>query len=125
MEFEGLLTQWMSLVGIAALIAVVINLLKQAGVVKDGQAQTWSAGLNLVVLILLFLFNIFKPDIDIGEVDKQAAALAEVAVVVIGYVAQLLAAKATHAAVKHVPLIGTSYSGATGVSDPYSFRKSY
>ena len=110
MDFQSLLTQWMGLAGIAALIAVVINVLKLAGVVKDGSAQTWSAGLNLAGMAALLLLKIFRPEIDLSGIDQQAAALAEVAMVVLGYLTQLLSAKLAHLAVKRVPLIGASFS---------------
>lgn len=110
MGFEGLLAQWLGLAGIAALIAVLINVGKLAGVVKDGQAQTWSAGLNLAGLIALFVLRIFKPDFDIGIIDEQAAALANAAVVIIGYITQLLSSKLAHLAFKNVPMLGTSFS---------------
>jgi uncharacterized membrane protein len=45
--FDSLVVQWGSLLGFAAVIAVVINLLKLAGVVKDDTAQIWSVELNL------------------------------------------------------------------------------
>ncbi len=107
---DSLLVQWGTLVGVAALIAVIINVLKLAGVVKDGTAQTWSAGLNLAGLIILFVLKIVRPDLDIGELDKQAGALADVALVLIGYISQLLASKLTHTAIRNIPLIGASYS---------------
>lgn len=107
---DSLLVQWGTLVGVAALIAVIINVLKLAGVIQDGTAQNWSAGLNLVGLVILFVLKIVRPDIDVEEIDKQAGALAEVAVVLIGYISQLLTSKLTHIAIRDVPIIGTSYS---------------
>ncbi|MCE5208276.1 MAG: hypothetical protein LLG42_08190 [Chloroflexi bacterium] len=108
MDFSEILTQWSALVGMAALIAVIINILKLTGLVKDGDAQTWSAGLNLAGLAVLFILRVINPNIDLGQVDEQMGSLAKTAMVVIGYVSQLLASKATHLAVKNVPLIGTS-----------------
>lgn len=108
MDFSEILTQWSALVGMAALIAVIINILKLIGLVKDGDAQTWSAGLNLAGLAVLFILRVINPDVDLGKVDEQMGSLAKTAMVVIGYVSQLLASKATHLAVKNVPLIGTS-----------------
>ncbi|MEM5774513.1 MAG: hypothetical protein AAGU05_05880, partial [Anaerolineaceae bacterium] len=64
MDFSDLLTQWSALVGLAALIAVLINLLKLAGLVKDGDAQTWSAALNLLGMAALFLLKVIRPKFD-------------------------------------------------------------
>lgn len=108
--FEELLAQWTSLVGIAAVIAVIINVLKLVGVVKDGQAQTWSAGANLVGLIALFVLRIFRPDFDLAGIDEQAGALASVMILIIGYLTQLLSSKVTHEIIKGVKGIGTSFS---------------
>ncbi len=121
MDFTELLTQWSALVGTAALIAVVINLLKLLGVVKDGDAQTWSAALNLLGLAALFLLKVIRPDIDPGQVDQQLEGLAKIALLIIGYITQLLTSKTTHLAVKNVPLIGTSQP-ADEVSEPEKYR---
>ena len=110
MEFQNLVTQWLGLVGIAAVISVIINILKLAGVVKDGTAQTWSAGLNLLGLVVLFALKIFRPDVDLAGIDEQAAAIANVAMVIIGYITQLLSSKLAHLALKSVPVIGASFS---------------
>lgn len=109
MEFQDLFIMWGSLAGMAALIALVINVLKLAGVVKDGTAQTWSAGLNLFGLVALFVLQIVKPDLDIAGVDGQVMAFVNVATVVLGYVIQLLSSKLTHIAITGVPVIGKSF----------------
>lgn len=109
MEFQDLFILWGSLAGVAALIALVINVLKMAGAVKDGTSQTWSAGLNLLGMVALFVLRIVKPDLDIAGVDAQVMAFANVAAVVLGYVIQLLSSKLTHIAITGVPVIGKSY----------------
>lgn len=118
MEFMDLLAQWSALVGMAALIAVIINVLKLAGVVKDGAAQTWSAALNLAGLIGLFILRVVRPEVDIAHVDEQLGALAQIAMLIAGYVSQLLASKATHLAVRRVPVIGTSLPDAQPDVEP-------
>ena len=128
MAMEELLAQWAALVGIAALISVLINVLKLAGVVKDGDAPTWSAGLNLAGLVGLLLLKIFRPEIDLAAIDRQAAALAEVSIVLIGYITQLLSSKLTHLAIKQVPVIGASYSvnkNRAGVIRDQMIKRSY
>lgn len=110
MELNELLLQWSALAGFAALIALAINVLKAAGVVKDGDAPTWSAALNLAGLAGLLALRVYKPEIDVGGLDAQAAELAQVLTVIFGYVLQLLAAKATHIALRGAPLVGTSHT---------------
>lgn len=110
MELQDLFVGWTSLMGFAALIAVIVNVLKAVGVVKDGTAQTWSAGLNLAGLIAMFVLRIFRPDFDLAGIDEQAAQLANVVTVLLAYITQLLSSKLAHIAVKTIPVIGKSYS---------------
>lgn len=107
---EDLLLQYGTLVGVSALIAFLINFLKSLGVIQDGQAQNWSAGLNLVALTGLLLLRVFAPDVDVSGLDAQIAQFVDVAIVVVGYLLQLLGSKTTHAIVKGTFLIGKSYS---------------
>lgn len=110
MDFNSLLTAFGSLVGVGALIAILVNLAKLIGWVKDGTAQTWSAVLNIVGLIALLSLKLFKPDVSIPDLDAQAGALADVLVALSGFIVQLLSSKATHLAVRNVPVIGKSNS---------------
>lgn len=106
----NLMVQWVGLAGCAGLIAFLINIFKTLGWVKDGHAQTWSAGLNLIGLALLLLMQVYKPDLAIGEIDSQVGEFVQVGTVVFGYVIQLLASKGTHVAVRGVPLIGKTHT---------------
>jgi hypothetical protein len=110
MDFTNLGAQWAGLAGFAALIALLINVGKVAGVVKDGQAATWSAGLNLVGLVGLLALQVFKPEVDIAGVDSQVMGLVQVGVVMFTYVLQLLESKLTHIALKGIPVAGKSFS---------------
>ena len=107
---ENLLAQYAGLVGVAALIALMINVLKTFEIVTDGTAQNWSAGLNLVFLTGLLVLQIWAPQVDVAELDAKIAGLVQVGVVVLGYVLQLLGSKVTHQIVKGTALIGTSNS---------------
>lgn len=106
--FDDLLLQWGGLAGFAALIALLINVLKSVGVVKNDTAPTWSAGFNLVGLALLLATKTFKPELDMSAVDSQVMDFVNVGVVVFSYVLQLLMSKGTHFAVRGVPVIGKS-----------------
>lgn len=108
--FEELLVQWGSLAGVAALIGVVINVFKSLGIVKDGSAKTWSAALNMIGLAVLLLLRVYQPELDIGVWDQHAGQIANVLLVVFGYILQLLSSKVTHIAVTGVPVIGKSFS---------------
>jgi hypothetical protein len=108
--FDSLVVQWGTLLGFAALIAVLINILKLAGVVKDDTAHIWSAALNLAGLVALFLAKVFSPDLDVPGLDQQAAEFANVMTVIVAYISQLLSSKLTHFAIKGVPFFGVSNS---------------
>lgn len=107
---DELLVQWGALAGFAALIAFVINGLKYFGVVKEGDAPTWSAGLNLAGLVLLLVMRVYAPQVDVEGLDAQVAQFVEVGTVIFGYIIQLLSSKLSHAVVRGVPGIGKAIS---------------
>ncbi len=111
-DFLGLVNQLMALGGFAALVAILINVLKGFGVVKDGTAGTWAAGLNLAGLITLFALSIFEPGFEVGEIDAHLAQIAEILTLIFGYVMQNWVSKGTHQVLSTggVPLIGKSHS---------------
>jgi hypothetical protein len=109
-NFPDLVTELMSLAGVGAFIAVVINILKATGVVNDGTAPTWAAGLNVLGLVILFILHVFVPSTDISNLNTVAGQVAQIAALVVGLVIQLLSSKAAHFALKGVPLVGYSYS---------------
>ncbi len=108
----GLVDQLMVLGGFAAMVAVIINVLKTFGVVKDGQAGTWSTGLNLAGLIGLFVAGIVAPEFDIPGLDANLAQIAEILSLIFAYIMQNWISKGTHSVFSsgQVPVIGKSYS---------------
>lgn len=82
--------------GTFALVAVVINVLKWAGVVNDGTAGKWSAGANLVVLVLVITVFKLYPQFDFGSVDAQIAEFAKVLGIVFAYIIQLVGSRQVH-----------------------------
>jgi hypothetical protein len=109
-DLPSLLTQFMALAGVGALVALIVNILKTVGVVKDGNAPTWATGLNLIGLVLLFFIKVFAPQADIGNLDGLAATIAQIGVLVLGLITQLLGSKLGHVAVRGTWVIGKSYS---------------
>ncbi len=108
---SDLLTTFQSLTGVAMLIAGIVNALKQFGVVKDGQAGTWSSGLNLGALVVLFSAQILGYGSYIPSVNEQAGGLAAVFSVLFAYIYQLYAARKTHDVVlAGLPVIGKTFS---------------
>ncbi len=108
----GFVEQLMALGGFAALIAVVINVLKTLGVVKDGQAGTWATGLNLAGLIGLFVAGIVAPEFEVAGLDATLAQIAEILSLIFAFIIQNWVSKGTHNVFSggKVPVIGKSYS---------------
>jgi uncharacterized membrane protein YuzA (DUF378 family) len=109
-SFADLVLQWGSLAGAGVLIAVLINIGKALGWVHEGQSTTWSTILNIVGMIALLLLQIFKPDMDIAALDGAAGQIAQVLIILVGLVTQMLSSKGAHFALKGTPLIGKSFS---------------
>lgn len=112
---EGLLTlfeQLMVLGGFAALIAVVINVLKTIGVVKDGQAGVWASGFNLAGLIGLFVAGIVAPEFDIAGLNENMAQIAEILSLIFAFILQNWVSKGTHTVFSsgQVPVLGRTFS---------------
>lgn len=87
------------LIGTFALVALVIDVLKWAGVISDGNAGKWSALLNLGVLLTVTVVFKLYPDFDFGSVDAQIAEFAKVAGIVFAYIIQIVGSRRVHKAV--------------------------
>jgi hypothetical protein len=110
----SLAVQFASLAGFAALVAVLINLLKTVGVVKDGTAGKWSAGLNLIGLMVLLLLRVFVPSLATEQINGIAGQVSTVLVIVLGFVVQFYTSSDVHDALAtaNIPVIGKSYSAS-------------
>lgn len=109
---DQLMALLLSLSGFGALIAAAVNIGKQVGFVKDGDAGKWSAGANLLGLIVLFVLGIFQVPVDLLAIDEQLLSFAKIAVVIFEYIIQLFGSKIFHKIFSwfEVPLIGKSFS---------------
>lgn len=110
MTIEMLLGFVVSLGGMGSLIAVLVNIGKTLGWVKDGQAPTVTAGLNLLLMAAVFGLGVFKPEFDWAGLDENAGQLATVLATVFGFVWQMVSSRLAHNAVKGVPALGKSFS---------------
>lgn len=110
LDITTLLGQFLALAGVGALIALLINIGKQVGIVKDGDTPTWVTGLNLLGLVGLFVLRVVRPDADIGQLDGIASTIAQIGVLVLALITQIGSAKVAHAAVRGAAVIGYSFS---------------
>lgn len=106
----SLVGQLMGLVGFGGLLALLINVLKYFGAIKDGQATTYATGLNILGLIGLYVLRIFKPDFDLSGLDAQMQSFVTVGTAVFAFVIQMASSKGIHALIKGVPVIGKSFT---------------
>lgn len=96
MNLELILTIIAGLVGLPALWAVVIDVLKRLGVVTDGNAGLWSAGFNLVTLIVVAVLVNFVPTFDFTKVDNALIEVAQFAALIVSYLFQIIVTKVAH-----------------------------
>ena len=109
-DLVTLVNQFMALGGVGALIAVSVNILKAAGIVKDGQAPVYVTAGGILGMAGLLVLRLFQPGADLPGIDLAAQQIATVLEILLGFVVQILAARASHAGLAGVPLIGKSYS---------------
>lgn len=86
------------LVGVPFVIALVIDILKQFGVVDDGTAGKWSAVLNLVFILGLAVLLKFVPNFDVVSIDANILELAKAVAIIVVYLIQLFGTKSAHRA---------------------------
>lgn len=103
--------EFVALVGFAALVSFLVNLLKTFGVVKDGTSAKWVAGFNLAGLLALGVLRIFLPQFDVKPIDTALGSVAVIGMYILDYVIMLLGSKLTYFGVKGLPVIGKTYSG--------------
>jgi hypothetical protein len=96
--------------GAAAIIAVLINIFKTLGVIKDGQSPAVSTVANLVVFIGLVATQLFKIDVDVLGLDEQAGRYAVMLSTVFGYFVELGGTKVMHKILAGTPLVGKSFT---------------
>jgi len=100
-----------ALVGVPALIALVVNVLKWFTVIKPGKATQWAKILNVVVFALLYVLATFYPDIDILYFDEIARTVAGFGLAMIGFMpAGAVISGKVHDGIRGVPILGKSNS---------------
>jgi hypothetical protein len=97
MNLELALTLLAGLVGLPALWSVIIDLLKFAGVVTEGNAGKWSAAFSILSIIGVLVAVNFFPQLNIGGIDKLLFEIAQFAGIILALLAQIFVAKGTHA----------------------------
>lgn len=102
------------LAGVAGLISMLVNVGKWAGVINDGTAQAWVAGLNLVVLGALVGVKLFDPSITLDFLDAQMGKIAQIGIFILGYATQIIGSNKIYPWLKQLKIPGLSYSHTGG-----------
>ena len=92
--------------GVGAFTSMLINLLKVAGLVKDGQGDKAFKIADLVIFVIVAIIYLTKTPIDWAQVDEWLVLLTAL----LGYVVSVFSGEFTHDTIKGTPLIGYSYS---------------
>lgn len=108
--FNNIVLEVTALVGFAAFVSLLINVLKFFGVVKDGTSDKWVAGFNLAGILALFTARLFIPDWNPLPVDNILLEIATVGGYILTYVIMIYGSRFTYGVVKNIPLIGKSFS---------------
>jgi hypothetical protein len=107
---SDIVIEFASLIGFAALVTIIVNILKYFKVVRDYDAPTWVAGFNALGLIGLIVYRFFFPDAIITGLDASLATVASVLTYILAFIVQLGISKVAHLAARGTPVIGTSYT---------------
>jgi|GEM_PF-1561329 len=120
-DFLAVITKFLTMGGFAALVAILINVLKALKVVKDGTAGTWSAGLNLLGLVGMYIYQVVTPGADITLIDQHLGAIAQIMSGIFSYVYTYWVSNTTHKVLSagEVPLIGTSNTPKPVEEEPF------
>jgi hypothetical protein len=107
--FEILFAEFALMIGVAALVAALVNAGKYLGLVADGKAPTWALGLNLAAFVAFVALRIFTPEFDFAGLDANAKAVADLLIYLLGFVAQLGGSKVANVALRGAPVIGFAH----------------
>jgi len=95
-QLDVVLTIAGSMLGVQALISLLIDVLKWAGVISDGNAGKWSAGLNLVGLAGIAVALGLYPTFDFPKLDAQLVIIAQFGSLIFGFIIQIAGTRHVH-----------------------------
>ena len=95
-SLDVVLTIAASMIGAQALISLLVDVLKWAGVVTDGSAGYWSAIFNLIMLAAIAVLLGLYPSFDFPNVDAQLVDIVKFLALIFGYIIQIAGTKRIH-----------------------------
>ena len=104
---ENIMALLAGLTGLGAFISAFVNVLKVFRVVKDGSAEKWLNGFNLVAFVAVTVVYFMNIQVNWLQIDG----ILILATTFLGLILQLFATQQTYQVTKdRIPLIGYSYS---------------
>jgi hypothetical protein len=85
-----------SMLGLQALFAVIIDILKKTGQVLDNTAQWWSAAFNLAAIVGVSVALILDPAFDFPKWDSIFSAIAQIIALGVAIVSQFVGTQQIH-----------------------------
>lgn len=114
--------QVMSLAGFAGILALLVNVAKYFGAIKDGKAGLVTVVLNLVLTAGLLLAQQYLPAFNLGQWNQVAGDIANAGAILFGLFLQFGSSLLTHqiATNMKLPVVGASHADGTtkGMSAP-------
>ena len=115
---ESVLLQFGTLLGFAAFVSMLINVLKLIHwknkdgnvvyLIVDGTADKWVAGFNLAGVIALYVARLVVPSLAVVGIDTILGEIALVGTYILGFVSMLVGSKIAYFGTRGLPAIGTS-----------------
>ena len=105
---EELVQLYSLLAGVAALIAVLVDVLKRFGVIKDDQAPAAVLLLNVVGFVLFVVANVLG--LPIAGIDVLLGSVAALLAALLGIIGQVAVSRGVHFVLRDTPIIGYSHS---------------
>lgn len=123
-KIVSLALQFAALVGVAGVIAALVNIGKLTPLVNDGNTGQWYAFLSLLAFGALVALHVFQ-GIDIPTLDANAGKVATILIFIAGLLVQLKSGQSWHDVLKKlgVPGISTSFSNQPGAAGKARFEQ--
>lgn len=88
-QLDTVLTIAGSMIGAQALIALLVDVLKYVGVIRDTSSGRWSAALNLIGLAGIAVALGLNPSFDFPKLDASLVIIAQFGSLVFAYIVQI------------------------------------
>ena len=85
-----------SMFGLQTLFSLLIDVLKYVGVIYDGNAGRWSAGLNLLGLAGIAVALGLSPNFNFPKLDTQLLIIAQFGSLIFAYIVQIAGSRQVH-----------------------------